>query len=212
MALDGTRAGLLASIADFLDRTDLTAVIPDFVTLFESNANTESAIKTLFNRTSVATTTVAGQNYITTPTDYLTAEALVLLNAGNKVVIPPYGTAAALYTQFPLNTNGFPGGFITQNGKLELARTPDAAYTGTLYYYSKIPALTTTNTTNWLLTNYPNIYLFGSLVAAESYLGTDPRLQVWGNMFDNAIQKLQGSAERNRYNGGPAVVKLDAVV
>ena len=44
----------------------------------------------------------------------------------------------------------------------------------TLYYYQKVTALSVANTSNWLLTNFPNLYLFGSLVAAEAYLGTDP--------------------------------------
>ena len=36
MALDGTYAGLQASIADFLNRTDLAAAIPDFIVLAEA--------------------------------------------------------------------------------------------------------------------------------------------------------------------------------
>ena len=36
MALDGTYAGLKASVADWLNRADLTAVVPDFITLAEA--------------------------------------------------------------------------------------------------------------------------------------------------------------------------------
>lgn len=211
MALS-TYSDLQTSIASHLDRSDLTSVIPDFIALFEANANVDKAIKTIFNRTSTSVTTVAAQNYISTPSNFLDAEALILLNAGSKNVITNYGTPSSLYTAFPQTTNGFPGGFITQASKLELARTPDAAYSGTLYYYSKIPALSTTNTTNWLLTNYPNLYLYGSLTAAEVYMGTDQRLQVWGNLYDNFLQKLGGATDRSKYSGSPVTVKLDTVV
>ena len=209
MAL-GTYTELQASIADWLDRTDLTSVIPDFIALFEANANTEAAIRTLFNRTSTSIPTVANQNYISTPTDFLAPESYIYTSSGNKQVVSPYGTSAALYAAFPSTTGGPPKGLISLNGKLELAPVPDSAYTGTLYYYSKIPALAS-NSTNWLLTNYPQVYLFGSLLAAEAYLQNDPRLPVWGSMYDNAIQKLQGSTDRNKY-AGPVSVKFDAVV
>ena len=32
-------------------------------------------------------------------------------------------------------------------------------------YYSKIPALNQTTTTNWLIEDYPNIYLYGAIEA-----------------------------------------------
>ena len=209
MALS-TYTELKDSIAAWLDRTDLTSVIPDFISIFESTANTEGAIRTLFNRTSTSLSTTANQNYVSTPTDFLAPESYVITASGAKQVVSPYGTSAALYAAFPSTTAGVPKGLISLNGKLELAPTPDAVYTGTLYYYSKIPALAS-NSTNWLLTNYPNIYLFGSLVAAEAYLGDDPRVATWGALYDNAIQKLQGSTDRNKY-AGPVSVKFDAVV
>jgi hypothetical protein len=211
MALS-TYSDLQTAVANHLDRSDLTSVIPDFIALFEANANTDKAFKTIHNRTSTSITTVVNQNYISLPATFMEAEAVILANAGANNVISSYGTAAALYTQFPMTTTGFPGGFITQADKLVFARTPDAAYTGTLYYYTIIPALSTTNTTNWLLTNYPNLYLYGTLVAAEAYLGMDARLQLWGNLYDNGTQKLQGSTDRSKYSGGPVTVKFDAVV
>jgi hypothetical protein len=36
MSLDGTYAGLQASVADWLNRADLTAVVPDFIAMAEA--------------------------------------------------------------------------------------------------------------------------------------------------------------------------------
>lgn len=204
---------LLASVAAWLDRSDLTSVIPDFVALFEANANTEGAIRTQFNRTSTTLTTTANINYVTPPTDFLSADSLlVTVPSGPYEVLSPFGGAAGLYTSYPnaAVATGRPKGYINLASKLELAPVPDAAYTVTLYYYQKVPALVT-NTTNWLMTNFPQIYLFGTLTAAEAYLGSDPRIQIWGTAYDNAIQKLQGSIDRNKYGGSPLSVKVDAV-
>ena len=152
---------LTASIAAWLDRTDLTSVIPDFVALFEANANTEGAIRTQFNRTSTSLTTTNGTNYVSTPSDFLSVDsALVTVPGGPFEVLSPFGGAAAMYTSYPSAAvaKNRPKGYINLASKLELAPVPDATYTITLYYYQKIPALVT-NTTNWLITNAPQAYL-----------------------------------------------------
>ncbi len=213
MALDGTYVGLLASIASWMDRDDLTAVIPDFVTLFESNANTEAAIRTQFNRASTVIPTSAALDYISTPADYLGTDSLILTMAGGSfVTLKPYGSASAMYTDYPnaASAKSQPKGFINMTSKIELAPNPDAIYSTRLYYYQKIPALVT-NSTNWLLTNFPQIYLFGSLVAAEAFLGSDPRIETWGSLYDNAVQKLGGATDRNKYGGSSLQVAIDAV-
>lgn len=214
MSLDGTYTGLLASLASWMDRDDLTAVLPDCVTLFESNANTEAAIRTQFNRTSTIIPTSASLDYIATPTDYLGTDSVILTasGGGSLVTLKPYGGAAAMYTDYPNASaaKGQPKGFINMTGKIELAPNPDATYPTRLYYYQKIPSLVT-NSTNWLLVNFPQIYLFGSLVAAEAFLGSDPRIQTWGTLYDNAIQKLGGATDRNKYGGSSLQVAIDAV-
>ncbi len=212
MALDGTYTGLKASIADWLDRDDLTAIIPDFIALFESTANTEGAIRTQFNKTSTSATTVGGTNYVSLPTDWLGTESIILTKSGGGFEpLKPYGTAAALYTDYPnaALTQGQSKGFLLLASKVELAPVPDIAYTLTHYYYQKIPALAS-NSTNWLLTNFPQLYLFGSLVASEAYLGADPRLKLWGDLYDNAVQKLGGATDRDKYGGSALVATVDA--
>lgn len=213
MSLDGTYTGLLASLASWMDRDDLTALLPDAVVLFESNANTEGAIRTQFNRTYTVVTTTASLDYISTPSDYLgTDSVLITPTTGTQAVLKPYGGAAAMFTDYPNATmGGQPKGFINLASKLQMAPTPDAAYSTRLYYYQKIPPLVT-NTSNWLFTNFPQIYLFGSLVAAEAFLGSDPRIQTWGTLYDNAVQKLGGATDRNKYGGSSLQVAIDAVV
>ena len=63
----------------------------------------------------------------------------------------------------PLNYN------ITQ-GEVELFPTPDATYNLEMYYYGKIPALTAANPTNAILTNFPDVYLYGSLMHSAPFL------------------------------------------
>ncbi len=213
MALDGTYTGLLASLADWSDRSDMSAVFPDCVALFEANANTEGAIRTQFNRIETTQVTGIAQNYISTPSDFLAVDSAIIVKSGGQYEsLTSFGSASAMYTAYPNSAlaPSQPKGFINLASKLELGPVPDAVYSIRLYYYQKIPALVT-NSSNWLLTNFPQIYLFGSLVASESYLGTDQAISKWGNLYDNAIQKLQGSVDRNKYGGSALKVQMDAV-
>jgi hypothetical protein len=205
-----TYTELQAAIAAWMDRTDLTGVIPDFIMLFETTANTEIPLRTRYNLASQTLTTLAGTPTVSLPSDFLEAKSVVN-QTDPKDVLDPY-TAAALYTQFPQAATGRPKGFTYVGSTLELAPTPDAVYSLKLYYYQKVTALSASNPTNWLLTNFPNLYLFGSLLAAEAYLGTDPRLKLWGELYDNLINKVAGVTERGQYGGAALSVKVDAVV
>ena len=77
---------------------------------------------------------------------------------------------------------------------------------------TKIAHVTASNASNWLLANFPNLYLFGALTAAEAYLGSDPRLQIWGNLYADLAQKLAAANERGQYGGVPLAVKTDVVM
>jgi hypothetical protein len=209
MALDNYE-NLCAAIAAWMDRTDLTAVIPDFITLFETTANAELPLRTRFNLATETLSTVAGTASVTLPEDFLEAKSLVN-QGGSATVLTPY-TATSLYTQvnYPAQ-RGVPRGFTYTGEALELAPVPDAVYELKLYYYRKAPPLSVETPSNWLLENFPNLYLFGSLVAAEAYLGTDPRIALWRDLYENLMQKLSQSNERGQYGGAPLTVKGDVI-
>jgi hypothetical protein len=71
---------------------------------------------------------------------------------------------------------------------------PDGAYAAVLEYFAKVPALSNSNTTTWLLTNYPNAYLFGTFAEAEAFLGADdqdPRIAMWIQRRDQALERIR---------------------
>lgn len=68
-------------------------------------------------------------------------------------------------------------------------------------YYSKIPALSDSNTTNWLLAKAPNVYLFGALTMAAPFMMDDPRTATWGTLYQGAISGLVKSDSRARFIG-----------
>jgi hypothetical protein len=85
--------------------------------------------------------------------------------------------------------------------------TPDAVYEVEMYYYA-LPALSSTNTSNWLLEKYPDIYIYGTLLEAEVYLMNDPRLPIWKMAFDEGIQQLNKEARITRAAGAPLIQRV----
>jgi hypothetical protein len=209
MALDGY-SNLQTSIAAWMDRSDLAAVIPDFISLFETTANAELPLRTRFNLATATLTTAAGTATVALPEDFLEAKALVN-QTDPKETLSYYG-AAALYGQYPQGATARPKGFTYVGGTLELAPVPDSAYGLKLYYYQRVTALSAAAPSNWLLARFPNLYVFGALTAAEAYLGTDPRLKLWGDLYSDLVQKLSAANERGQYGGLPLSVKTDAVI
>jgi len=74
-------------------------------------------------------------------------------------------------------------------------------------YYAKIPALSDDAPTNWLLTDGPDIYLYGSLLEAEPYLKNDPRIETWRGLLQVALTDIQAASDRAKYSGGTLVIR-----
>jgi hypothetical protein len=105
-----------------------------------------------------------------------------------------------LLTQY--TSSGKPKFFGVVGSQLRVVPIPDSSYTGELIYYSKLAKLSNSNTTNWLLTKAPDVYLYGSLLQAAPYLQDDARIQVWAGLYKAGIEELQIADERGATSGG----------
>ena len=195
-----TYAELQTATANWLDRSDLTARIPEFIELAEANFN--RVIRQPDMITKNDSFSIAGR-YTTLPTDTLEIVRIVL--DLTPVVVLEYMTPEELSERrITLTGTGKPYYFTTIGGsanQLEVLRSPDDTYTASIIYYTRIPALA--DGTNWLLTNHPDIYLFGALVEAEPYLKNDERMPMWTSRLDKALNdlRLQGQRERHTASG-----------
>lgn len=180
---------LLASLASWLMRDDLTANIPDFVALCESRNNLQ--IRT---RQMEATTTLtpATGGICTLPTDHIEARRVVS-NVDPISVLEQMGLDAA---RAQYSTAGYPSFYAIKGSSLLIF--PPSTATITLDYYQKIPALVTSST-NWLLTKVPQIYLYGSLLEAAPFLEDDARLVTWAQLYKAAVEDLQKEDQRAVY-------------
>jgi hypothetical protein len=188
-----TYAELKSAIADFLDRQDMTTAIPTLISAAEarisrdlSHWKQEKRVNTAFD-----------ERYELVPNDMIEAVSLQHSDGGRILMM----SATEMQDRRGATENqvGKPTSVRLTAGQFELYPTPDEAYNVTLLYRARIPALTDTVTTNWLLTDAPDVLLFASLALSAPYLKDDARLTVWAALYQSAIDSLnaEGRAAQN---------------
>lgn len=153
---------LVSAVADYLHRDDLTAVIPTFIELAEERINRALRVRDM--ELALASTAITS-NRITLASDI--ADVKTLWRPGYERT--PL-QAQSFETVLANGTEGYPTMYARQGGDLYFDGSGDVQ--GVLY--RRVPALTSINTTNWLATKWPSVYLFGVLSEADTYIKADP--------------------------------------
>lgn len=209
MALD-TYANLQASIASWLNRSDLTTQIVDFISLAEAEMSrrlrrsTERASLTIGSKVNIMPCTAAelrsiylvtGTPHLDKPLNVVTPEVLAEMRAlqGGQVGRPRWAA-------------------ITSSGReLIVAPAPDQSYTAEVIYFKQLQPLSATNTINEELHAAPDLYLYGALAQAEPFLEHDERMDLWKTKFDNGIDQMNNLRDREEFGASLNPVRLAVV-
>jgi hypothetical protein len=195
---------LQTEIANFLNRDDLTSVIPTFIQLAEAQISREVR----HWRQQVRATTTLNQQFETLPTNFLEGINFYIdTTRGEKTL--EYAPIAEI-SRRKLSSAGVAGEpivYTINSGEMEFIPAPNGSYPLTMVYYAQIPNLSATTTTNWLLTYYPDVYLYGALLHSAPYLAEDARIAVWAQMYSAAVQNLNTESESAIYSGTPLVMR-----
>ena len=193
-----TYAELKTSIGDWLNRSDLTSVIPDFISLAEAQVE-----RTLRTRQMIVRANASfDAQYGAVPADFLEVKSLKLTSTNPQTPLS-FLSIDALDNEMTKHTaSGKPKFFGIVGGQFRIVPTPDSNYTTELTYYAKLSKLSNSNTTNWLLTSNPDIYLYGALLQAAPYLQDDARIQTWATLYERALNDSQTADDRSASSGG----------
>jgi hypothetical protein len=196
---------LKSTIASFLNRDDLTSVIPTFILLAESQINRDVRHWQMESRSSGQQT--GGDQYSQLPADWIETIRLTLAS-GNKAPLQFISIADMASRRSSVNdAAGTPAYFSHVQGQIEMFPTPSQDTDIELLYYAKVPALET-NTTNWLLTEAPDVYLYGALLHSAPYLHDDARLAVWAQLYSAAVARINQSSDASKFSGTGLKMKI----
>jgi hypothetical protein len=173
---------LQTQIANFLARDDLNAFIPDFITLFEAAAARK--LKVRLQESTTTLTPVSGVAAL--PSDYLGYRRVTWTGSPNHEL--DYVTPPVWSNTYPLDSAaGTPIVFTIEGGNLRVGPSDNTPLT--FDYFQRTPALSLG--LNWLYTNHPDAYLFGSLAEANAFNKAVDPAGLWKARRDEVFQEIQ---------------------
>lgn len=198
MAFD-SYSSLKSTIATYLARSDLTSIIPDFIRLAETRLQRD--IRTRQMLVVATATTTGGSSKVGLPTDFMEMRDIHLNTT--PVTTLRYKAPNAFYETSRPTDGGKPIDYTILGSEMQLAPIPDTTYTLQMLYYGKPTVLSSSNSSNVFLANYPDALLYASLAEAEPYLMNDARIQTWATLYDRAISSINTSDQSSEYSGQP---------
>jgi len=140
------------------------------------------------------------QPFVSLPGDY------------NEMIRVMYGTQRLDFTSEDIadpwmNEGGQQNQFTIAGNSIWLLTYVDGATKLSMHYYAQLPTLSDANTTNWLLEDGPDIYLYAALLEAEPYLKNDARVAIWQDRLETALADLHSNDQDGQYSGSSLVMK-----
>ena len=181
-----TCSDLCTKVADWMHRTDLLSLMPTFVAMAEENMSADIQSRSMDAKTTL--TTVPSVSTLPLPGDMVEMRRLQVVDSYNTVL--KYVSPDQIGVDYDRNLQARPVEFTVIGGNIELAPIPDSAYSIELTYKQRVPALSSTNPSNWVLANWPSIYLFGTMIQACNYAMDFERQAVAQKMYEEAINNV----------------------
>lgn len=189
MTLPVDYASLQTAVLETTNRFDLSAQVPTFIRMAEMGFNRELRTPEMIQRSTADITTERSP----LPSGFLEMHSLTWLS-------PPYGGAMEYVSPEEFkqreyeNLTGQTRIFSIIGTELVVAPTPAPSATLEMIWFKEIPALSLG--ANWLITKYPDLYLYATLLQTAPYLIDDERIPLWSQIAGSIQDSVMRAAER----------------
>ena len=198
MAL-ATYSDLVTSIGNWIHRTDLSTQIDDFIDMAESAMNRELRLSEMENR---ATTTISTE-YIALPSDYLEMRDIRI---NDTYSYPLEFRSPHQMDLIDVNESSRPRYYSIVDETIQVYPFV-SGYVMEIDYYKKITALDSTNTTNVVLTAWPDLYFNGCLYFANVYVKNMDMAAYHKQEFDRLLIVINNKSKNRKFSGAPLQVR-----
>jgi hypothetical protein len=197
MAL-GTYSDLKTSISSWMARADISGSADDFIDLFEAWANRNLRVRQM-----EAEATTAATEYIAFPTDFQELRDIQWQGQPRKQL--EYVTPEGADLIDPRGVSGVPSAYTLVGNQIRLVPAPSSGTTVRISYWQKIPALTGSATSNWLLAAYPDAYLYGSLFHAKAFVHDPAVAQFLQSSWTAVMGEIERAGKKSNVAGSMRV-------
>jgi len=188
---------LKTAVANWLDRDDLTDRIPEFIALAEARFNRVLRLRSM--EAKYTADTVAAQRNLALPASYIQMRNFQVNT--NPLTTLSYVTPEIYDRLWGGSTQGTPKFYTILANEVSFGPTPASAQEVEMLFYKKFENLSGSVATNWMITNAPDIYLYGSMLEAEPFIMNDERVPLWAQALQRGISDLQEQDNKDRHSG-----------
>ena len=193
----GTYAELQTAVANWLDRDALGARIPEFIALAEARFNRILRLRSM--EAKYTANTVASQRNLALPTNYIQMRNFQVNTS--PLTTLSYVTPEIYDRLWGGSTSGIPKFYTILANEVSFGPIPATVMEVEMLFYKKFDNLSVTTTTNTLLTDSPDIYLYGSMLEAEPFIMNDERVPLWAAALERAVSDMQEQDNKDRHSG-----------
>lgn len=186
---------LKTSIANYLHRSDLSEMIPEFIAAGEARIYNDLRIRAMEASFSEA----VSSHVVAVPTGFI--EWIHLYVDGDSAQKLTRKDAEWIYTNYPARSESGKPVFFAREGSNLIFGPAAGAYTIKGSYYKRLTALSDSNTTNWFTENEPDFLRFAALCEAAPYVMNDERIPLWEAKYTAAKDRIKRTDYRERFSG-----------
>lgn len=152
-------------------------------------------------------TITAGTRTVSLPTRYRGMRRLYLdLSPVRKLDFVP---SVDYWARYMSSETGRPVAFTIEADDIVLGPSPDTGYTGKILFWQAFEALSDSATTNDLLTNNPDLYLYAALKHAYIFKHDKDEIAFYESLVAGIIADIKAANRRDRYSGDALVIRTD---
>jgi len=192
---------LRQSIQDWTLREDLSQRTPDFILLVEAELNLRLRVRRMLARD----TFTADAQYEGLPSDFLEMARLTITSTTPDKELLFASPQQMSDWRETYQSAGEPIYYSIVGSEVEFLPVPSDSYTVERLYFAEIPALSSSNTTNWLLTSHPEVYLHGCLAKAFAYAMDEGRAALHEQQYQSAVDRLVAADKKGRVGQRPVI-------
>ena len=194
-----TYSDIKTSVASYLNRSDLTSTIPDFIALTENRLDRE--LRARVNMIRVQTTTAADTAFYDLPSDLIELRNVTYETSNSNSHALSYLSPESGSREYGTTGSGAPRAYTNLGKNIEIFPTPDGAYTLGLNYFKKLVPLSDSVTTNDILAAFPDLYLFGSCLEGAIYLNDSEQTARFMQIYKGALTEAKAAEDAARFSG-----------
>lgn len=203
MALITDYATLKTAVADYLARSDLATFVPNFIQNCESKLYKTLRIRAM--ETALSGTIANG--VLAVPARFIGLKYAYVNTSPVQTLdwVPP----EMIYARHPVRSGSAE---IPRDISVEATNFIFGPYPGDYdvagIYYARLASLSDSNTTNWFITDAPDVLLYGALLEAEPFIKNDARIPVWAEFYRMSYDAIAGEEKRQKVATGSIAARL----